>query len=39
MTLTVDDGYGGTDSKDVNINVANVNHLPTAECGIESGCF
>jgi hypothetical protein len=33
MRLTVDDGYGGTDSKDVNINVANVNHLPTADAG------
>lgn len=33
MTLTVDDGYGGTDSKSVNINVANVNHNPTANGG------
>lgn len=33
MTLTADDGYGGTDSKDVTINVANVNHLPTANAG------
>jgi len=33
MTLTVDDGYGGTDSKDVTINVANVNHAPTADAG------
>jgi len=33
MTLTVDDGYGGTDSKNVNINVANMNHNPTANAG------
>ena len=33
MTLTADDGYGGTDSKNVTINVANVNHLPTANAG------
>ena len=33
MTLTADDGYGGTDSKNVTINVANVNHLPTANTG------
>jgi hypothetical protein len=33
MTLTVDDGYGGTGSKDVTINVANVNHAPTADAG------
>jgi hypothetical protein len=33
MTLTVDDGYGGTDSKNVRINVANVNHAPTANGG------
>jgi hypothetical protein len=33
MTLTVDDGYGGTDSKNVNINVANGNHNPTANPG------
>jgi large repetitive protein len=30
MTLTVDDGYGGTDSRNVTISIANVNHLPTA---------
>jgi REJ domain/Putative Ig domain len=30
MTLTVDDGYGGTDSKDININIANFNHPLTA---------
>jgi chitinase len=33
MTLTADDGYGGTDSKNVTINVANVNHPPTANGG------
>jgi K319L-like, PKD domain/Putative Ig domain len=33
MALTVDDGYGGTDSKNVSINVANVNHNPTANGG------
>jgi large repetitive protein len=33
MTLTVDDGYGGTDSKNVTIGVANVNHAPTASGG------
>jgi len=33
MTLTVDDGYGGTDSKNVNINVANVNHNPMPNAG------
>jgi hypothetical protein len=32
MRLTVDDGQGGTDSKNVNINVANTN-LPTANAG------
>jgi hypothetical protein len=33
MMLTVKDGYGGTDSKNVTINVANVNQLPTATAG------
>jgi hypothetical protein len=33
ITLTVDDGYGGVTTDDVNINVANVNHLPTADAG------
>ena len=33
MTLTVDDGYGGTATSNVTINVANVNHLPTASGG------
>jgi hypothetical protein len=33
MRLTVDDGYGGVTTDDVNINVANVNHLPTASGG------
>jgi len=33
MTLTADDGYGGTDSKNVTINIANVNRLPTANAG------
>jgi hypothetical protein len=33
MTLTADDGYGGTDSKNVTINVANVDRLPTANAG------
>jgi large repetitive protein len=33
MTLTVDDGYGGTDSKNVTITVANVNRPPTASGG------
>jgi hypothetical protein len=33
MTLTVDDGYGGTDARNVNINVANVNNPPTAKAG------
>jgi hypothetical protein len=33
MTLTVDDGQGGIVTDDVNINVANVNHLPTANAG------
>lgn len=33
MRLTVDDGYGGVTTADVNINVANVNHLPTASGG------
>jgi hypothetical protein len=33
MRLTVDDGYGGSDSGDVNIDVANVNHNPTADAG------
>jgi hypothetical protein len=34
MTLTVDDGYGGVATDDVDINVANVNHLPTANAGL-----
>jgi hypothetical protein len=29
MSLTVDDGFGGIATQDVNINVANVNHAPT----------
>ena len=33
MTLTVDDGFDGTDSKNVTINVANVNNNPTANGG------
>ena len=33
MTLTVDDGYGGTDSKNVTIHVANMNQVPTASGG------
>jgi hypothetical protein len=33
MTLTVDDGFGGTDSKNVTINVANVNNPPSANAG------
>jgi hypothetical protein len=33
MRLTVDDGYMGVTTDDVNINVANVNHLPTADAG------
>src|SRR5262249_2952326 len=32
MRLTVDDGYGGVTTDDVNINVANTN-LPTADAG------
>lgn len=34
MTLTVDDGYGGVTIDDVNISVANVNHVPTADAGL-----
>ena len=34
MMLTVNDGYGGTDSKNVTINVANDNQLPTATAGV-----
>jgi hypothetical protein len=34
MTLTADDGYGGIATDDVSINVANVNHLPTADAGL-----
>jgi large repetitive protein len=34
MELTVDDGYGGVTHDDVNINVANVNHPPTADVGM-----
>jgi hypothetical protein len=33
MTLTVDDQYGGVTTDDVTINVANVNHPPTAKGG------
>jgi hypothetical protein len=33
MELTVDDGYGGITTDDVNINIANVNHNPTADAG------
>src|SRR6266480_2141425 len=33
MKLTVDDGFGGIATQDVNINVANVNHAPTADAG------
>jgi chitinase len=33
MTLTADDGYGGVTTDDVNISVANVNHVPTADAG------
>ena len=33
MTLTVDDGYGGVTTDDVNINVANDNSAPTADAG------
>src|SRR5436190_20203405 len=33
MRLTVDDGYGGVTTADVNIKVANVNHLPSASGG------
>jgi large repetitive protein len=33
MTLTVNDGYSGIVTSDVTINVANVNHLPTANAG------
>ena len=33
MRLTVDDGYGDVTTDDVNIKVANVNHLPTASGG------
>jgi large repetitive protein len=33
MTLTVDDSFGGTDSKNVTINIANLNHAPSADAG------
>jgi hypothetical protein len=33
MTLTVDDGFGGITTDDVQINVANDNNLPTANAG------
>ena len=33
MTLTVDDGYGGIDSQNVTINIANLNQNPTANGG------
>jgi len=33
MRLTADDGYGGTATSDVTINIANVNHSPTANGG------
>jgi K319L-like, PKD domain len=33
MRLTVNDQYGGVTTDDVSINVANVNHLPTAGAG------
>jgi Putative Ig domain/Bacterial Ig domain len=33
MTLTVDDGYLGVTTDDVEIDIANVNHLPTAGAG------
>ncbi len=34
MTLTVDDGYSGVATDDVQINIANVNHVPTADAGM-----
>jgi hypothetical protein len=34
MRLTVDDGYGGIATDDVNINIANVNNVPTADAGM-----
>jgi hypothetical protein len=34
MRLTVDDGNGGTAFDDVQINIANVNHVPTADAGM-----
>jgi large repetitive protein len=34
MRLTVDDGYGGMVTDDVNINIANVNNPPTADAGM-----
>jgi hypothetical protein len=34
MRLTVNDGYGASDYADVNIDVANVNHNPTANAGM-----
>jgi hypothetical protein len=33
MRLKADDGFGGTATSDVTINVANVNHPPTANAG------
>jgi hypothetical protein len=33
MQLTVDDGYGGTDSDQVTIHIHNVNHPPVADAG------
>jgi hypothetical protein len=33
MTLTVDDGYGGVTTDDVEIDIGNTNHLPTAGAG------
>jgi hypothetical protein len=33
MQLTVDDGYGGTDSSEVTIHIHNVNHPPVANAG------
>jgi hypothetical protein len=34
MELTVDDGYGGVTTDDVNISIANVNNPPTADAGM-----